>query len=204
MLGRICSPDDMKNHTYVALEQVAADIRQDAIATVLVNGCHPASNLGTVKVTIALHRVFANHEDKITRGVGHQAYAREPLTDLKESLPPSSSIATYHGFPNTWRASTMSLALCMPAPSWLPLWEWPLHGIWLGTGIMRWQISTMAPRARAWLFKALNSADGLFRKLLVVVLNDNLPSLWVQNLLWARPYRAKREEKPSSERRSRV
>jgi len=203
VLGRVSSPDNVKNHTYVELEQVAADIRQDAITTVLANGCHPASNIGTVKVTIALHRVFANYEDKITRGVGHQVYAREPLTGHKEEFTtaqqysdlsrfPQRMESAHYVFDTVYAGTIVSDALGMAiARDLAGEWQYAVADIddsTLGAGMA---------------FKALNSADGLGRKLPVVP-NDKVPSVWVQNLLWARHYGAKREETSSSERRSRV
>ena len=70
LLDRIDSPTDLKRLTLPELKQLAAEIRQELVATVTANGGHLASNLGVVELTIALHRVFDSQRDKIVWDVG--------------------------------------------------------------------------------------------------------------------------------------
>lgn len=59
---------------------LCTEIRRTLIETVASNGGHLASNLGTVELTVALHKSFNSPEDKIIWDVGHQAYTHKLLT----------------------------------------------------------------------------------------------------------------------------
>ena len=74
------SPKSIKSCSYGTLEKVALNLRNKIIHTVSQTGGHLASNLGSVELTIALHRVFDSPKDKIIWDVGHQAYAHKLLT----------------------------------------------------------------------------------------------------------------------------
>ena len=80
ILKTINSPQDVKNLDESQLDELCSEIRGKMIETVSKNGGHLASNLGTVELTVALHRVFSLPEDKIIWDVSHQAYAHKLLT----------------------------------------------------------------------------------------------------------------------------
>ncbi len=80
VLDQIKRPEDLKHLERPALDQLAAEVRQHIIATVLENGGHMASNLGVVELTIALHRVFDSPRDKLIWDVSHQCYTHKLLT----------------------------------------------------------------------------------------------------------------------------
>jgi 1-deoxy-D-xylulose-5-phosphate synthase len=80
LLDTIESPADLRPLSPEQLQQVAAEIRAELLATVPRTGGHLASNLGTVELTIALHRVFDSPTDKLVWDVGHQAYPHKLLT----------------------------------------------------------------------------------------------------------------------------
>ena len=80
LLDRIESPADLRPLSPEQLQQIAAEIRAELLATVPRTGGHLASNLGTVELTIALHRVFDSPIDKLVWDVGHQAYPHKLLT----------------------------------------------------------------------------------------------------------------------------
>jgi 1-deoxy-D-xylulose-5-phosphate synthase len=73
-------PEDLKKLNKHELENLCAEIRKVLIDTVSGNGGHLASNLGTVELTAAIHRVFNSPYDKIIWDVGHQAYTHKILT----------------------------------------------------------------------------------------------------------------------------
>ncbi len=73
-------PKDLKKLTLSQCEELCEDIRKILISTVSKTGGHLASNLGTVELTMAIHRVFDSPEDKIVWDVGHQAYTHKILT----------------------------------------------------------------------------------------------------------------------------
>lgn len=80
LLEQIKGPDDLKSRGLPELEQIAAEIRQHIIETVLENGGHMASNLGVVELTLALHTVFDSPRDKLIWDVSHQCYTHKLLT----------------------------------------------------------------------------------------------------------------------------
>ncbi|MBQ8965238.1 1-deoxy-D-xylulose-5-phosphate synthase [Ruminococcus sp.] len=73
-------PEDLKKLDIEQCNDLCRQIRTVLIKTVSKNGGHLASNLGTVELTMALHRVFDSPEDKIVWDVGHQAYTHKILT----------------------------------------------------------------------------------------------------------------------------
>jgi len=93
-LDRINNPIDLKPLTQAELRQLASEIREELVATVSTNGGHLASNLGTVELTIALHRVFDSPRDKIIWDVGHQAYTHKLLTSRRSRF---ASLRQYGG-----------------------------------------------------------------------------------------------------------
>src|SRR5437868_8805589 len=80
LLDSIESPPDVQRLAPDQLKDLAAEIRAELLATVPRTGGHLASNLGTVELTIALHRVFDSPRDKLVWDVGHQAYPHKLLT----------------------------------------------------------------------------------------------------------------------------
>ncbi|MBQ2972938.1 MAG: 1-deoxy-D-xylulose-5-phosphate synthase [Clostridia bacterium] len=80
ILLNIKQPSDVKKLSNGELEVLCTEIRHTLIDTVSSNGGHLASNLGTVELTVALHKSFNSPEDKIIWDVGHQAYTHKLLT----------------------------------------------------------------------------------------------------------------------------
>ncbi|MCX7020409.1 MAG: 1-deoxy-D-xylulose-5-phosphate synthase [Candidatus Sumerlaeota bacterium] len=79
-LPKINTPEPLRTMTMVELKELAQEIRQVILSTVATNGGHLASSLGTVELSIALHRVFNTPHDKLVWDVGHQAYPHKLLT----------------------------------------------------------------------------------------------------------------------------
>ena len=79
-LKNIKHPSDVKLLSDNQLEMLCAEIRRTLIDTVSQTGGHLASNLGTVELTVALHKSFNSPDDKIVWDVGHQAYTHKLLT----------------------------------------------------------------------------------------------------------------------------
>ena len=80
ILENIKYPSDVKTLDGAALETLCGEIRKVLIDTVASTGGHLASNLGTVELTVALHKSFRSPDDKIIWDVGHQAYTHKLLT----------------------------------------------------------------------------------------------------------------------------
>ena len=79
-------PQDLKKLSVEECEGLCEDIRKILISTVSKTGGHLASNLGTVELTMAIHRVFDSPEDKIVWDVGHQAYTHKILTGRLDKI----------------------------------------------------------------------------------------------------------------------
>ncbi len=80
ILSKISSPEDIKKINTEQLNNLCTEIRDYMIHTVSVNGGHLASNLGTVELTVALHKCFNSPDDTILFDVGHQCYTHKLLT----------------------------------------------------------------------------------------------------------------------------
>ncbi len=94
LLDKISSPADLKSLSLSELHRLAADIRECIIETTARTGGHLAPNLGTVELTIALHRLFDSPQDKIIWDVGHQCYAHKLLTGRRQQF---ASLRQYGG-----------------------------------------------------------------------------------------------------------
>ncbi|MCL1917737.1 MAG: 1-deoxy-D-xylulose-5-phosphate synthase [Peptococcaceae bacterium] len=99
LLDRIDSPKDVKVLSLEETQGLAAEIREELIATVAKNGGHLASNLGVVELTLALHRVFDAPVDKIVWDVGHQSYVHKLLTGRREHFKTLRCHGGISGFP---------------------------------------------------------------------------------------------------------
>ncbi|MFC1958768.1 1-deoxy-D-xylulose-5-phosphate synthase [Chloroflexota bacterium] len=94
LLDKIDNPAGLKLLAPEELKQLASEIREELVAIVSTNGGHLASNLGTVELTIAMHRVFDSPQDKIVWDVGHQAYTHKLLTGRRHRF---ASLRQYRG-----------------------------------------------------------------------------------------------------------
>jgi len=99
-LEDIHSPKDVKKMNKEELVSLCDQLRQKMIDTVSNTGGHLASNLGTVELTVALHRVFTTPHDAIVWDVGHQCYAHKLLTDRYERFDSLRQQGGISGFPN--------------------------------------------------------------------------------------------------------
>jgi 1-deoxy-D-xylulose-5-phosphate synthase len=100
ILDSVNDPGDVKKLNQAELSELCAELRELLIARVGVNGGHLASNLGTVELTLALHRVFDSPRDKIVWDVGHQSYVHKLLTGRKEQFPSLRQYEGLSGFPD--------------------------------------------------------------------------------------------------------
>ena len=99
-LEHIHSPKDIKKMNTKELTDLCAQLRQKMVDTVSRTGGHLASNLGTVELTVAMHRVFTTPKDAIVWDVGHQCYAHKLLTDRYARFDTLRQQGGVSGFPN--------------------------------------------------------------------------------------------------------
>ena len=86
VLERVNWPEDLKSLTEDQLVQLAEELRSEIIRICARGGLHLASSLGTVELTVALHRVFSSPKDRLLWDVGHQAYGHKILTGRKDMM----------------------------------------------------------------------------------------------------------------------
>ncbi len=93
------SPDDVRKLKKEDLPALCDRLRQTMIDTVSANGGHLASNLGTVELTVAMHRVFRFPQDTVVWDVGHQSYAHKLLTGRAAAFHTLRQMDGISGFP---------------------------------------------------------------------------------------------------------
>ncbi len=99
MLEKVNSPEDIKNLNYDELSAFCSEVRSFLVDKVSKTGGHLASNLGTVELTTALHRVFNTPHDSIVWDVGHQCYTHKIITGRKDKFDTLRQLDGLSGFP---------------------------------------------------------------------------------------------------------
>lgn len=94
ILSKIKEPKDLKTLSNSELLKLSSEIRHLIIETMSINGGHLASNLGSVELTIALHKVFNSPDDKFIWDVSHQTYVHKILTGRSDQF---KTIRKYKG-----------------------------------------------------------------------------------------------------------
>ena len=98
ILDKINSPADIRNLEITELKELCSDIRQYMVDVISEIGGHFGGGLGTVELTVALHRVFNTPDDLIVWDTGHQAYPHKILTGRKEELKKIRQFGGISGF----------------------------------------------------------------------------------------------------------
>ncbi len=101
LLEKINSPDDLKKLKWNELEELCSQIRKFLVENVKKTGGHPASNLGVVELTVALHLVYDSPSDKFVWDVGHQSYVHKILTGRRDKFSTLRTFGGISGFPKT-------------------------------------------------------------------------------------------------------
>lgn len=94
------SPEILKTLSDDELISLTSEIRQRIIEVMAVNGGHLASNLGSVELTIALHKCFDSPQDKLLWDVSHQTYTHKILTGRNEKFSKIRQFDGLSGFSN--------------------------------------------------------------------------------------------------------
>ncbi len=172
LLRTIESPADLRRLPRHQLNDLAHELREHVLHSVAKTGGHLSSNLGTVELTIALHRVFNTPHDRLVWDVGHQTYPHKILTGRRDRMDSLRQFGGISGFPRrdeseydtfgTAHSSTsISAALGMALASHIQGEKRTAVAI-IGDGAM----------TAGMAFEALNNA-GVSEGRLLVVLNDN-------------------------------
>ena len=94
IIERINSSQDIKKLDHTELYPLCEEIRGFLIESLSKTGGHLASNLGTVELTVALHRVYDSERDRIVFDVGHQCYTHKIITGRRDEF---STLRQYGG-----------------------------------------------------------------------------------------------------------
>jgi 1-deoxy-D-xylulose-5-phosphate synthase len=98
VLERINDPRDIRALNKEELLQLCREIREYTVDMVQRTGGHISSSLGTVELTVALHRVFESPRDKLVWDTGHQAYVHKMLTGRRERFDTLRQLGGISGF----------------------------------------------------------------------------------------------------------
>jgi len=99
LLKTVNDPADLRKLERKDLHRLAEELRAFVLDSVSKTGGHLSSNLGTVELTIALHKVFETPEDRIVWDVGHQTYPHKILTGRREAMARLRMLDGISGFP---------------------------------------------------------------------------------------------------------
>ncbi len=175
------SPGDIKNFSVLELKGLCSEIRQYMIDVISQVGGHFGGGLGTVELTVALHKVFDTPNDLIVWDTGHQAYPHKILTGRRDKLPTirrfnglsgflKRTESQYDAFGAGHASTSISAALGMATGSNLLKTNKKVIAV-IGDGAMTGGMA----------YEAMNNS-GLLKKNLIVVLNDNkmsiAPNVW--------------------------
>jgi len=176
-LERISTPADLRALERRQLGTLANELRAFLIESVSRTGGHLSSNLGTVELTIALHRVFNTPHDRIVWDVGHQTYGHKILTGRREAMSslrhwggisgfPRRGESEYDTFGTAHSSTSISAALGMAVAARLRKEDRHAVAV-IGDGAM----------SAGMAFEALNNAGDMSDINLLVILNDNEMSI---------------------------
>lgn len=175
------SPADIKDYSVVQLKGLCTEIRQYMIDVISQVGGHFGGGLGTVELTVALHKVFNTPEDLVVWDTGHQAYPHKIITGRRDQLHTIRKFkglsgflkrteSEYDAFGAGHASTSISSALGMATGSDIKNTKKKVIAV-IGDGAMTGGMA----------YEAMNNS-GLLKKNLIVVLNDNkmsiAPNVW--------------------------
>lgn len=172
LLDSIHSPADVRALPEEQLPQLCQELREFLVKSVSQTGGHLASNLGTVELTVAIHRVFDTERDRLIFDVGHQCYVHKILTGRRERFGALRQLGGLSGFPKPHESvhdafiaghasNSVSVALGMARARSLGGEDYSVLAL-VGDGALTGGLS----------YEGLNNA-GASGEPLIVILNDN-------------------------------
>lgn len=99
ILENINSSADIKKLDREQLPQLCDELRKFEIENIAKTGGHLSSNLGTVELTVAIHRVYDTEKDRLVFDVGHQSYTHKIITGRREQFGTLRQYGGLSGFP---------------------------------------------------------------------------------------------------------
>ena len=99
ILENINSSADIKKLDREQLPQLCDELRKFEIENIAKTGGHLSPNLGTVELTVAIHRVYDTKKDRLVFDVGHQSYTHKIITGRREQFGTLRQYGGLSGFP---------------------------------------------------------------------------------------------------------
>ena len=176
ILETINSSADIKKLEPAQLKQLCEELRRYEIESVAKTGGHLASNLGTVELTLAIHRVYDTEKDRLVFDVGHQSYTHKIITGRREAFSTLRQLGGISGFPKPnesvndafiagHASNSVSVALGMARARTLQNEDYDVVAL-IGDGALTGGLS----------YEGLSDA-AQSREPLVIILNDNNMSI---------------------------
>ena len=181
VLSKINYPGDVRKLDVHQLKILCSDLREYLIDTISETGGHFGGGLGTVELTVAVHKVFNTPYDLVVWDTGHQAYPHKILTGRKEALKRIRKLhgisgflkraeSKYDTFGAGHASTSISAALGMAVARDIKKENRKVVAI-IGDGAMTGGMA----------YEAMNNS-GITKSDLIVVLNDNnmsiAPNVW--------------------------
>ena len=181
VLSRIQFPADIRKLELNEVKKLCSDLREYMIDVISEIGGHFGGGLGTIELTVALHKIFNTPDDLLVWDTGHQAYPHKILTGRKEALKTirqlngisgflKRSESEYDTFGAGHASTSISAALGMAVARDINKENKKVVAI-IGDGAMTGGMA----------YEAMNNS-GLIKTDLIVVLNDNrmsiAPNVW--------------------------
>lgn len=98
VLFNINSPKDIRTLSIAELKTLCVEVREYMVDIISQVGGHFGGGLGTVELTVALHKVFDTPNDLIVWDTGHQAYPHKILTGRRDQLHTIRQLNGLSGF----------------------------------------------------------------------------------------------------------
>ncbi len=185
---------DLKTIDDEGAARLCQALRETILQTVSQTGGHLASSLGTVELTVAIHRVFDLTQDRLVFDVGHQCYSHKLLTGRADRFDTLRTLGGVAGYPKPDESVTdafiaghasnsVSVALGMARARTLQHASYNVLTL-LGDGALTGGLA----------YEGLSNA-GLSGEKLIVILNDNGMSI-TRNVGGVSRYLARQRLKP--------
>lgn len=181
LLYNINSPQDIREFDVHKLKLLCKEIREFMVDIVSEVGGHFGGGLGTVELTVALHKVFNTPEDSIVWDTGHQAYPHKIITGRRDKLHTIRQLGGLSGFLKRTESEYDDFGAGHASTSISAA-----VGIAEGAkqlGIDRKVVAVIGDGAMTggMAYEAMNNA-GVLQSNLIVILNDNqmsiAPNVW--------------------------
>lgn len=181
ILFKVNSPKDIRGLSLPELKVLCTEVREYIIDVISNIGGHFGGGLGTVELTVALHKVFDTPNDLLVWDTGHQAYPHKILTGRRDQLKTIRQLngisgflkrteSEYDAFGAGHATTSISAALGMAEANKQLGLNKKVVAI-IGDGAMTGGMA----------YEAMNNA-GINKSNLIVVLNDNqmsiAPNVW--------------------------